>query len=338
MDTRTTTPPTETDGRRYLVTGAAGFIGSHLVEALLERGHRVVGIDGFVDSYEREVKVQNLLGALGDRHFEFVELDLRTDDVRPWVEDVDVVVNEAAFAGLPRSWTDVESYVGCNLLAVQRLVVAALDAGVSRFVQASTSSVYGLNAVGDERMATEPISPYGISKLAAEQLIQAHVVAHGLPATILRYFSIYGPRQRPDMAYHIFIERLRRGLPVTVFGDGRQSRSNTFVADCVAGTLAAVDRGEVGTVYNIGGGAEIELLDAIEIIADELGVHPRIEHRPPRPGDQRRTCADTSRARETFDYRPTVDPEDGLRAQVRWHLEQLPSGSDGSTPPLLVHG
>ena len=125
---------------KILVTGAAGFIGSHLVEALLERGHQVVGLDGFVDSYEREVKVQNLVRALGERRFEFVELDLRTDDLRPWVEDVDVVVNEAAFAGLPRSWTDVESYVGCNLLAVQRLVVAALEAGVSRFVQASTSS------------------------------------------------------------------------------------------------------------------------------------------------------------------------------------------------------
>ena len=318
--------------RRVLVTGAAGFVGSHLVEALLARGDAVVGLDGFVDSYPRERKVHNLVRALAHPAFTFGEVDLRTGELRPWLEGVDVVVNEAAFAGLPRSWTDLDAYVGCNLLALERLVAAALAAGVERFVQVSTSSVYGRDAVGDETTPTCPVSPYGISKLAAEQLVLAHVVAHDLPATILRYFSIYGPRQRPDMAYHIFVERLRRGLPLDVYGDGHQSRSNTFVADCVQATVAAIDRGAVGEVYNIGGGEEIELLAAIDILADELGVTPQLDHRPPRIGDQRRTCADTSRAREALGYQPRVSPDAGLRRQVGWHLAELP------VAPAMVPG
>ncbi len=317
--------------RRVLVTGAAGFVGSHLVETLLARGHAVVGLDAFVDSYPRERKLRNLVPALGHPSFTFGEVDLRTDELGPWLEGVDAVVNEAAFAGLPRSWTDLDSYVSCNLLALERLVGASLAAGVDRFVQVSTSSVYGRDAVGDETTPTDPVSPYGISKLAAEQLVQAHVAAHDLPATILRYFSIYGPRQRPDMAYHIFVERLRRDLPLVVYGDGRQSRSNTFVDDCVEATIAAIDQGAVGEVYNVGGGEEIELLGAIDILADELGTTPRLDHQPSRIGDQRRTCADTSRAREVLGFVPRVPPDVGLRHQVAWHLDELPDTSHALT-------
>jgi nucleoside-diphosphate-sugar epimerase len=222
--------------------------------------------------------------------------------------------------GLARSWTDVELYTTCNLLATQRLVEAALDAAVPKLVHASTSSVYGSDAVGDETTPTQPISPYGVTKLAAEHLILAHVRTGGLPATILRYFSMFGPRQRPDMAYHIFIEALIDGRPITVFGDGEQSRSNTFIADCVRGTIAAIEDAEVGAIYNIAGGEEITLNEAIATIARVLGVEPVIDNKPARPGDQRRTFADTAKARAAFGFEPVVGATEGLEAQVAWQV------------------
>jgi UDP-glucuronate 4-epimerase len=314
---------------RVLVTGAAGFVGSNLAEALVAQGYEVIGVDAFTDSYARWQKERNLLALRASAGFRFYELDLRTAVLDPVLDGVDTVFNEAAFPGLPRSWTELEEYVGCNLLAVARLIEACQRRGVRRFVQASTSSVYGEFAVGDEDRPTRPISPYGMSKLAAESLLLAHVHAHGFPAVILRYFSIYGPRQRPDMAYHRFIEALRTGQRVTVFGDGRQSRSNTFVADAVDATIRAGERGEVGEVYNIGGGVELELREALDLIADELGHVPQVDHRAPRPGDQRKTFADTGKARATFGYVPRVGPREGLAAQVGWHLDAA-AGDHGS--------
>lgn len=305
---------------RVLVTGVAGFVGSHLAEALVAQGHDVVGVDAFVPSYDRAVKERNLATLRRGPRFTFVEADLRHAPLEPLLEGVDAVVNEAAIAGLPRSWRDVASYVECNVTGLSRLVDASRAQGVRRFVQASTSSVYGVDACGDEDRPLRPVSPYGITKLAAEQLLLAHHVRDGFPATILRYFSIYGPRQRPDMAYHIFVERLRRGQPLHVYGDGQQSRSNTYVDDIVRGTIAALHRAEPGAVYNLGGGAELTLSDAIALLADELGVRPQLVHEAARPGDQRRTAADTSRAARAFGYVPTVEPREGLRRQVEWHL------------------
>jgi UDP-glucuronate 4-epimerase len=314
------TRPRASHPRRTLITGVAGFIGSHLAEAALAAGHDVVGVDAFIDSYDRTTKERNLLALRGHPAFQFGEVDLRHDDLLPWLDGVDTVVNEAALAGLPRSWTDVQTYVTCNLLGLARLIEASQTAGVARFVQASTSSVYGARAVGDEDQPTRPISPYGVSKLAAEHLLQAHVHTRDFPAVILRYFSIYGPRQRPDMAYHRFIEACRTGGHIVVYGDGEQSRSNTYVSDCVEGTLRAVDGAQIGEVYNIGGGELLYLNEAIELIAAAVGRRPAISYGPPRPGDQRSTWADTSKARETFGYRPTVGPEEGLRRQAAWQL------------------
>jgi UDP-glucuronate 4-epimerase len=316
---------------RVLVTGVAGFVGSHLAERLLLDGHEVVGLDCFTDYYARSIKERNLATALHSPAFRFCELDLRTDALEPALDGVEVVINQAAMAGLMRSWTDFDSYVTCNVIGLNRLVEAAR--GVTRFVHISTSSVYGTEAVGDEDTATRPTSPYGVTKLAAEKLLLAQVAVHGFPATILRYFSIYGPRQRPDMAYHIFTESLMDGQPITVYGDGLQSRSNTYVSDAVAGTIAAIDGARIGEVYNIGGGQELGLLEAIGIIADELGAQPTIRYEPARPGDQRRTWADTSRARDAFGYRPIVEPRQGLAEQVRWQagLRSLePSRSSGA--------
>ncbi len=308
---------------RIVVTGVAGFIGSHLAERLLAEGHEVIGLDSFTDYYPRRLKEANLAAVANHPCFRFHEADLRDASLDGIVEGADAVVNEAAMAGLMRSWSDLDSYVGCNVLGLHRLIEASRRAGVKRFVQASTSSVYGRDAVGDETQPTRPVSPYGVTKLAAEHLLQAQVAAFGFPAIILRYFSVYGPRQRPDMAYHIFIDAVLRGEPITVFGDGQQSRSNTFVSDAVRGTIDALHRAEVGETYNIGGGEEISLVRAIELIAEAAGRTPGIRHEAPRPGDQRRTVASTAKAREAFGYQPSVVPADGLAAQVRWQTMLL---------------
>ena len=305
---------------RIVVTGAAGFIGSTLAEALVGAGHEVVGLDAFIPYYPRPMKEANLASIAGTAGYRFGEVDLRTDDLDPWLDGADAVIHEAAMAGLMRSWTDLELYTSCNILATNRLIEAAERARVRRFVVASTSSVYGLEAVGNEDRALEPSSPYGITKLAAEKLVLATRRVERLPGDDLRYFSIYGPRQRPDMAYHRFIEAMLDREPITVFGDGEQTRSNTYIDDAVNGTILALERGAVGGIYNIGGGRTISLNDAIGLIAGHVGVEPIIHREPARPGDQRHTSADVSRARAALGYEPQVEPSDGLARQVAWHL------------------
>lgn len=315
---------------RIVVTGAAGFIGSTLAEALIAAGHEVIGLDTFIPYYPRPMKEANLVTLADSPGFRFGEVDLRTDDLDPWLDGADAVIHEAAMAGLMRSWTDLELYTSCNILATNRLIEAAGRARVKRFVLASTSSVYGTEAVGDEDRALEPSSPYGITKLAAEKLVLAHVASRGLPATIIRYFSIYGPRQRPDMAYHRFIEAMLDRQPITVFGDGEQTRSNTYIDDAVNGTILALERGAVGGIYNIGGGRTLSLKDAIRLIAGHVDVEPIIEWRPARPGDQRHTSADVSRARAVLGYEPLVEASDGLARQVRWHHGRRGAGTSAS--------
>lgn len=311
---------------RVVVTGAAGFIGSHLCEALLAEGNEVVGVDCFTDYYERAQKEANLDAAREHPTFELREIDLRSGGLDDVLEGADVVINEAAMPGLVRSWKDFDAYQSCNLSAVQRLIEACQRQGVPRFVQASTSSVYGADAMGDEDQPTRPISPYGVTKLAAEHLLLAHHRSHGLPVLILRYFSIYGPRQRPDMAYRIFCERLLADLPIVIHGDGRQTRGNTYVTDCVAATMAAMRRGQLGHAYNIGGGEAIELLGALEVLADALEVRPRVELAEARPGDQHHTMADTGRAARELGWTPKVSPRDGLVAEARWVRETKAAG------------
>jgi len=318
---------------KVVVTGAAGFIGSHLCEALLGAGHEVVGIDCFTDYYARADKEANLTVARGMPGFTFVEADLRSDDLEPLLDGADAVINEAATPGLVLSWDDFERYQSTNLSAVKRLIDASIATGVGHFIQASTSSVYGAEATGTEDSHCLPVSPYGVTKLAAEHLLRAHAATFDLPLTILRYFSIYGPRQRPDMAYRIFCERLLRGEPITVFGDGRQSRSNTYVSDCVSGTVAALYGPADGSVFNIGGGREIQLIEAIGIIAQHLEVQPQIIYAGARRGDQRRTVADSGRARAILDWEPKVDPASGLAEQVKWVRSNWAAGFGGSMVP-----
>ena len=239
---------------RCLVTGAAGFIGSHLSEALLAKGHDVVGMDAFIPYYPRPLKETNLRGLIEHPRFKFHELDLRTAELAPVLEGCDVVFNEAAMAGLMKSWSEFELYVSCNIIATKRLLEAARDAGTAQFIHVSTSSVYGKEAVGaPEDKPLTPFSPYGVTKVGAENLCRAFEANFGVPVTILRYFSVYGPRQRPDMAYNILIRALLDGRPFTMYGDGEQSRSNTFVADCVNATLLAFEKRDaaLGEVFNV---------------------------------------------------------------------------------------
>jgi nucleoside-diphosphate-sugar epimerase len=315
---------------RILVTGAAGFVGSHVCEALVARGHEVVGVDAFIEYYARDLKERNLAELRRQPNFSFYELDLRTAQLDSPLTDMQAVIHEAAMPGLTQSWTSFETYMSCNLLATQRLLEACRAAGsIQRFVQISTSSVYGVHAVGDETQPLRPASPYGVTKLAAEHLVLAYASAFGFPATILRYFSIYGPRQRPDMAYNIFISSMLAGRPIKIFGDGNQSRSNTFISDCVAGTLQALEGGEIGEIYNIGGGETITVNQALQIMTEILGVEPQVSYLPARAGDQRHTRADTTRARLAFGYEPVVLPREGLRQQILWQRQVLEPRGDG---------
>ncbi len=303
---------------KVMVTGAAGFVGSHLAEALVGAGHQVVGLDCFTDYYARAAKEENLVSLRASGSFEFHEADLRDADLDPLLDGCDAVVNEAAMPGLLLGWEGFDTYLSCNVTAVERLATACLRSGVSHLVHASTSSVYGADATGSEGAELRPISPYGATKLAAELVLDTMHRSEGLPVTILRYFSVYGPRQRPDMAYRALGERMLRGEPLTIHGDGQQSRTNTYVADCVAATMAAIADPQPGERFNIGGGEELTLLEAVAILADELGVEPELVFEAPRPGDQRRTVADCTRAAAVFGWSPQVGAKEGLRSEAEW--------------------
>lgn len=309
---------------RILVTGAAGFIGSHLCERLIADGHSVIGVDAFIPYYPRSIKERNLSGLLSAKDFTFYELDLRTSELGPLVRGIDVVVHLAAMAGLLRSWQEFESYMTCNILATQRVLATAADARVAHFIHASTSSVYGRFAAGAEDAPLAPVSPYGVTKLAAEQLCRAYAEQFCLPITILRLFSVYGPRQRPDMGYNIFIRRILAGEVITVDGDGTDSRSNTYVADCVQGMVLALEQPQqsIGRTFNIGGGEEVSVNEALAMLAELSGLPVRVEYGPPRPGDQKRTAADISQARRLLGYAPATRLIDGLAAQLEWQRSQ----------------
>jgi nucleoside-diphosphate-sugar epimerase len=314
---------------KCVVTGAAGFIGSHLCEELLAQGHRVTGLDAFIPYYPRAVKERNQARALHHPGYSFHAVDLRSDPLEPLLADAEVVFHLAAMPGLVRSWTDFDGYWTCNVLATQRLLEALVRAGgrPRRLLYASTSSVYGRFGSGDETLPVKPVSPYGVTKLAAEHLCRAYAEAHGLPVVALRYFSVYGPRQRPDMGYHRFIQALLRDEPVVVYGDGQQVRGNTYVADCVAATLAAVEA-RPGETYNVGGGETAtvwEILGHLEALA---GRPAKVRQQPARAGDQRYTFADTTRLRAHLGWEPATGLAEGLARQWEWQAGALAGCSE----------
>jgi nucleoside-diphosphate-sugar epimerase len=306
---------------KCLVTGAAGFIGSHLCERLLHEGHSVVGLDAFVPFYPRPLKEANLAGLHGRDGFTFLSMDLRSDDLTAAVDGVEAVFHLAAMPGLVRSWTEFDLYQSCNLNGTQRLLDAARRSSLVRFIYASTSSVYGRYGSGDETLPTRPISPYGVTKLAAEHLCRAHADEQGLPLVVLRYFSVYGPRQRPDMGYNRFIAALLAGQPVTVFGDGQQARGNTFVEDCVEATVLALGA-TAGEVFNVGGGETASVWEVLAKLEKATGCRAVVRREAGRPGDQRFTGADTTKIERHLGWRPCVGLDEGLARQVAWQRAQ----------------
>jgi nucleoside-diphosphate-sugar epimerase len=306
---------------KVVVTGAAGFIGSHLTESLLADGHEVVGVDAFVDYYPRAQKERNLAGPRAQRGFSLVEGRLQDLDLVPLLAGVGQVYHLAAQAGVRASWgREFAGYTDHNVLATQRLLEAALQAGVPRVVYASSSSVYGdaPSLPLREDGVCRPLSPYGVTKLAAENLCLLYEKNHGLPTVSLRYFTVYGPRQRPDMAFHKFLKTCRDGGTIRVYGDGQQTRDFTFIADIVAATRAAGDSGRPGCVYNVGGGERIALLDVLKMVQDVAGRQVEIVHEEAQKGDMRDTFADTAEARRDLGFRSTVSLREGLAAEWEW--------------------
>jgi nucleoside-diphosphate-sugar epimerase len=296
---------------KYIVTGAAGFIGSHLAEKLLAGGHEVVAIDCFTDYYDPVLKEENAAG------FDVVRLDLAEEDLE--LEGVDGVFHLAGQPGV-RSFGEVfEEYVRRNLLASRRVFEAAAGAGV-RVVFASSSSIYGdaERYPTPEETEPRPISPYGITKLGCEQLAHAYAQGFGLDAVVLRYFTFYGPRQRPDMALARIVDALARGSSFELYGDGLQSRSFTYVADGVEATMAAMERAPAGSIYNVGGGEEATMREAIATLERVSGRSLDLVESPSAAGDVRRTSADATRIERDLGWRATTSLDDGLRAQWEW--------------------
>ncbi|MBI4497729.1 MAG: NAD-dependent epimerase/dehydratase family protein [Chloroflexi bacterium] len=311
------------------VTGAAGFVGSHITERLLREGWEVVGVDAFTDYYARAQKEANLQSVLEHPSFRFLEADLLDLDLSALLSGVDVVFHQAAQAGVRASWgQSFEVYTRLNVLATQRLLEAAKDASLQKFVYASSSSVYGDAETfpTPETARPQPVSPYGVTKLAAEHLCYLYWRNYGVPTVSLRYFTVYGPRQRPDMAFHIFIRALLCDQPISVFGDGRQTRDFTFIDDAVAANLLAATRGPAGSVFNIGGGSRVSLLEVLATLMTLTGREAPVRFREAQRGDARHTAADITQALAVLGYRPQVPLEEGLAREVAWLREFLAQG------------
>jgi UDP-glucose 4-epimerase len=307
---------------KVIVTGAAGFIGSHLCERLLGEGHTVVGIDCFTDYYSPTRKRENLMKVLESPHFTLVEEDLNRCDLGRLLDDAMCVFHLAAQAGVRRSWgSEFHHYIESNILATQRLLEALKDAGPVTLVHSSSSSVYGetRNLPMKEEHPTKPLSPYGATKLSAEHLCELYHANFGVTCRVLRYFTVYGPRQRPDMAFSRFITAAMGGEPLEVFGDGTQTRDFTFVDDAVTANLLAMRYDGRKRIFNIGGGSRVSVLDIIEIVKREIGSDIAIRFTDRARGDVRDTWADTSLARGELGFEPTVSIEEGLKREIAWY-------------------
>jgi UDP-glucose 4-epimerase len=308
---------------RCLLTGAAGFIGSHLAERLLTNGHEVCGIDAFIDYYPRSIKERNLEGPRSWKHFTFIEDDLLDVNLSFLLEGVDWVFHQAAQAGVRASWgMDFTRYVNCNILAMQRLLEAVREnAQVKRFVYASSSSVYGDTTIlpVTESAALHPVSPYGVTKLAGEHLCSLYHHNFGVPTVSLRYFTVYGPGQRPDMAFHRFCKAILDHQPILIYGDGQQTRDFTYISDVVEANIRAVtSEAAVGEVMNIAGGARANLHQVMQSLQEISGIPIALTFDTKQHGDVGHTFADISHANRTIGYQPQVSLREGLAKEFEY--------------------
>ena len=308
---------------KIIVTGAAGFIGSHLVEALLEQGEEVIGIDEFNDYYDPMLKHKNIAHLRSSPNFTLIEGDIQFLDWQTLLKDVDVVYHQAAQAGVRASWgRGFRFYTERNISATQVLLEAAKDAKhLKRLVFASTSSVYGdaETLPTHEEICPQPVSPYGITKLAAERLCGLYHKNFGVPYVALRYFTVYGPKQRPDMAFHKFFKSILQDEAIPIYGDGQQTRDFTFVSDVIAANLAAATVPQaVGEIINIGGGSRVVLSEVLDTMAEIIGKPIKKNYIEKAMGDARHTAADVSKARKILEYKPKVSLTEGLTQEWQW--------------------
>ncbi len=315
---------------RVLVTGAAGFIGSHLCEALLAQGHVVVGADNFDPYYDRSVKEHNLRGARAVPGFRFVEADLRDAEAarRLMGEGFDAVAHLAGRGGVRRSILEPRAYAELNYLATLNLLEALRERGPRRLVFASTSSIYGSrNEVPfrEDDATDRPVSPYAATKKACEALCHAYHHLHGLDVYALRFFTVYGPRQRPDMAIHTFVRKMEAGEPIERYGDGSAERDYTYVDDIVRGVVRALERVRGYEIINVGGASTTPLRRLVALLERLLGRRAEIIERPPQPGDVPRTAADVSKAARLLDFAPRVGLEEGLERFIAWYRKERTS-------------
>jgi UDP-glucuronate 4-epimerase len=312
---------------RALVTGCAGFIGSHLTESLLADGEDVIGVDCFNDNYGRRDKLRNLERATEWDDFEFVPIDLARGDLLDVLADCDLVFHLAAEPGVRPSWGQrFEQYLRNNVLATQHLLEAARAAGGVRFVYASSSSIYGQaeQFPTPETATPAPFSPYGVTKLSGEHLCDLYHGNYGVETVSLRLFSVYGPRQRPDMAFNIFSRAILEGEPIRIFGDGTQTRDFTFVGDVVTALRKAAETpAAVGGTFNVGGGSQVGLREAVELLAEHAGADPEVEYVDRQHGDVKDTCADSSRTESALGFVPSTALGEGLAAEFEWMRESL---------------
>jgi len=307
---------------KCLVTGVAGFIGSHLAERLLAGGHSVIGVDCFTDYYARSLKEQNLAEIKGNPLFQFIEHDLAEMDLAPLISDADWVFHQAAQAGVRASWGSYfEHYIRNNIHSTQALLEACKNSAVKRFIYASSSSVYGDS---DDLPLTEgslprPVSPYGVTKLAGEHLCRLYEKNFRIPTVSLRYFTVYGPRQRPDMAFNLFIRALMDGREILLYGDGLQTRDFTFISDIVEANISAAESNlAVGETINVGGGSQVSVNDVISRLQEITRHSVKVKRLGFQKGDVRHTLADISKARSLLGYRPLVKLQEGLKEEYDW--------------------
>jgi nucleoside-diphosphate-sugar epimerase len=323
-----------------IVTGCAGFIGSHLAERLVAEGYHVVGVDCFTDYYPRAAKEANLTQLRQSPRFRLLEEDILELDWAPLLGGAQYVFHEAAQPGVRGSWGEsFDIYVRNNVLATQRLLEAAkggvLSAangkGLKGLIFASSSSVYGDAEAfpTTEDGALRPVSPYGVTKLACEHLCRMYHKSFGLPVVTMRYFTAFGPRQRPDMAFHRFIKAIMEGQEIVVYGDGEQTRDFTFVSDVVGATLLGTNPKAIGGTFNVGGGSRVTVNETIRMLEKIIGKQSRVRYEGSQRGDARHTSADTSRATTILGYRPTVSVEEGLRKEVEWLVQSRERPCEG---------
>ncbi|MBN8706646.1 MAG: GDP-mannose 4,6-dehydratase [Bacteroidetes bacterium] len=318
----------------YLVTGCAGFIGSHLTEKLLASGHTVYGVDNFDPFYPRNIKERNISAIRNHPQFQFFEISLSDYQMvrRVPLDEVDVVIHLAGKAGVRPSIQDPNGYIDANIVATQNILNRMRDAGKKKLVFASSSSVYGNmpeTPYREDMDVSNPISPYAFTKKACELINYTFHHLYGMDILNLRFFTVYGPRQRPDLAIHKFIHLMKSGRPIPVFGDGSTSRDYTFVADTVDGIVRAIGYVETNSgvydIINLGNNTPISLNDLIGTIAKVSGITPVIDRKPMQPGDVNITFADISRAQNLLGYQPKTKLEDGIRSFMTWFDQQYPS-------------